>query len=88
MVYYRGEINYDHTGTSELCEYYNAYIHYDSLTSMEEELKCVDDEAKKNSNIKVLNFLDDVPQSISERDLKDGEYSFKGYTEVKYPSTY
>lgn len=45
-------------------------------------------EAKNSIEDKVYSFVQDIPNHISDKDFKNGEYQFYGFTELKFPSDY
>lgn len=43
MIYYKGEIQLDASGQTEMCDYYNAYISIDTMKRLSNELQCLND---------------------------------------------
>lgn len=59
------------------------------MKRLKKELTCIDkNDRRLNDKIDIKSFVNDIPNSISDSDFRDGQYKFDGFTEFKYPEDY
>ena len=88
FIYYKGERQFDSATNEEICEYYNVFVAVETLQKVKQELRCLDEDAKKNLDNPVIDFVTAIPNYITDKDFKNGVFEFKSFTEIKFPQAY
>ncbi|CDW81429.1 laminin subunit alpha-like [Stylonychia lemnae] len=84
FVYYEGQLRFDSKTNQEKCDYFNMLLSIQTITKLKQDLTCLTERDDQMQNIKQLDK--DLPKTIKDNDLKNGEFKFASYTELKYPS--